>query len=140
MQNRREFKFRVWSAIDSCFYPNIDLNRKNISVLYEITDELILLQYTGLKDNNGVEIYEGDIILRLNKQIYFVAYGHCSFKLYSLDYIGFPKDDMPKGGWDVHKINANTHYPQHRTNLIDYEVVGNIYENPELLGDLDNAS
>jgi uncharacterized phage protein (TIGR01671 family) len=74
-------------------------------------------QYTGLKDKNGVEIYEGDIIMFRNFGAVFVWYNtkRCSFEL---------RVYVSAGGFiDILK--------DFKTDL--YEVVGNIYDNPELI-------
>lgn len=85
-------------------------------------------QYTGLTDKNGKNIFEGDIVKH---------YNHCDIKEYSED-IGrvfyytetcrflrtsklFP-DDCPE-------IYSSC----------EYEVIGNIYDNPELIGGINNA-
>lgn len=73
--------------------------------------DLIPLQYTGLKDKNGKEIYEGDILRTDNVEIEYVEYfpAYASFcRVYQNH---------------VYEINDNG----------NYEVIGNIYENPELL-------
>ena len=69
-----------------------------------------LLQYTGLKDKNGKEIYEGDIVKR--SKIYEVFW------------------DM--GSWFVRNKTEMRCFLLSKYNL-DWEVIGNIYENPELL-------
>jgi uncharacterized phage protein (TIGR01671 family) len=72
-----------------------------------------VMQYTGLKDKNGVEIYEGDIIRYKNGGEYSIAevdYGLTEFRL-----------TTPRG-W--HQFSRA--YP-------NIEVIGNIHENPELL-------
>lgn len=117
----REIKFRAWCEEDKVMITDLNSVRLQHGVLKD--DMYKLLQYTGLKDKNGVEIYEGDIIS------------------YSYFYIGdteFPKgravvkfEDGMYGLWD------KTHYLQSLdessiTNY-NYEVIGNIYENTELL-------
>ena len=76
----------------------------------KLTDPLDSQQFTGLHDKNGKEIYEGDIVMfwgGIGKVIYFDAYA--SFK------IQYTENDMAD-------LNLNSH-----------EILGNIYENPELL-------
>lgn len=114
----REIKFRAWdkenkkliSWRDICSYYNL------LSMLDPVArdyDRYEVMQYTGLHDKNGKEIYEGDILQwqEANKDHsgYWVVYDHTDFKLWNGKY--------------------------HKT-IIDptwYEVIGNIYENPELL-------
>ena len=84
-------------------------------------DDLVVMQYTGLKDKNGKEIYEGDICTFLNpynKETYrrIVRYCHllACFGLYT---------DM----------ETTYEYESDWLKIKDVEVIGNIYENPELL-------
>lgn len=72
-------------------------------------------QYTGLKDKNGIEIYEGDIVKTKNS-LYKVIYDKCCF---------WGIDEM--GKYPIYQIK---HYIMEDE---IFEVIGNIYENPELL-------
>ena len=120
----REIKFRAWiKEVDEIREVEyINFWKKKISYPHKFCkeyylnadfDEIELMEYTGLKDMDGKEIYEGDILFESFREEYFkVVFENGSFRAeadgYSLD-------------------------------LEDYahicEVVGNIYENTELMED-----
>ncbi len=82
----------------------------------------ILMQFTGLKDKNGKDIYEGDI---LDNMMVVIYYG-CGFKLCHISEFNKYND------YDVnlYSLEPNNPTPIQNTYRI---VTGNVYENPELL-------
>lgn len=70
------------------------------------------MQSTGMQDKNGVEIYEGDIVKV--ETMGGVVYGYAKYKSFSFMICSEDMDMIMLVGWD-------------------YEILGNIYENPELI-------
>ena len=142
----REIKFRLWNLKNKYMFSNDNeellLNIDGSSLwshkihyydgtdLLEI-DDFEIMQYTGLKDINGVEIYEGDIVK--TRKIFIkprhtdftegegkVIFSDCSFYILQVD-----SEEVIVGNYSPHSENTVT----------QIEVIGNIYENPELLED-----
>jgi uncharacterized phage protein (TIGR01671 family) len=91
-----------------------DENEPLLSLEYSKHDDCEFEQYTGLKDKNGKEIYEGDIVD-------FVDDGEC---------IGVVEYDAPEFYLNADATNWGAMYLE-RTRC--QRVIGNIHENPELL-------
>ncbi|WP_173214387.1 MULTISPECIES: YopX family protein [unclassified Streptococcus] len=136
-------KFRVWDSVEKKFVEhffitdnglicNMEKPTSDSKLLIPIEkSELILMQSTGLKDKNGVEIFEGDVVSRNSGMPSVVKFGKWIYEEdfgYKIKNIGFHlnsscDDDEWFQAMDYEDIRKN------------YEVIGNIYENPELLED-----
>lgn len=125
----REHKIRIWDADNNEMLGPFDLTQNPIYWADKMRDG-VLIQYTGLKDVNGVEIYEGDI---LQTDYYPCSVGD--------DYVLVVEYDIDRF-WCVRKLKANANARGVSDGIADglYEfldhglkVIGNIYENKELL-------
>lgn len=84
--------------------------------------EVAIMQYTGLKDINEVEIYEGDIV-QSDDYLYLVGFND----FIDSDDFNMPQDQIGFYLFDIHEEGT---YPFYR---MAYQVISNIYKNPELL-------
>ena len=119
----REIRFRAWDYTQNKIRIVTDLMSVcdgSWNVSYDggenYTGDIVLMQYTGLHDKNGKEIYEGDIVACTGEK-YIVSWHNqlASWYLKPVNYDGWhgiSKSDMS----------------------LMYEIIGNLWENPELLG------
>ncbi len=117
----RDIKFRAWKeeneyGLQGMFVPCLsEYNDMNDEISNLEADGIIIMQYTGLKDKNGIEIYESDIV-KLNNELFIITKINTAFGL----------------------IKKTGDFYEYMCNLCDmggrvYEVIGNIHENKDLL-------
>ena len=119
----REIKLRAWDKLNKRFLSQKEMTEiGGFYYTYGVgpDDEFELMQYTGLKDKNGVEIYEGDIV-KTNNLVYEIVYLAPQFFLRKN-----PNDNV-----DVESFS---------TPLVYEEIIGNIYENKDLLSSPDKPA
>ena len=141
----RVIKFRAWDGesmyrVDSAMWSEQEgmhcLFIHEGSLVHQIDnntatrDALVIMQSTGLKDKNGKEIYEGDII------------GYVSYLGTQDVGDGYGQDEFDGAkmviDWDVEKARFKTPFSDTENIPVQliptsFEVIGNIYENPDLL-------
>lgn len=129
----REIKFRGWNGIIMLYsedYDFVELQTEYNDLCfmdeghdYNERSNLIspLMQYTGLKDKNGKEIYEGDIV-KINTR------NEDNKRVYETAIVEFR---APHFVYDL--SHHKKWYTWHEMQRDSEEIIGNIYENPELL-------
>jgi len=133
----REIKFRAWSKTGNKLgspinYLTVDgATRLLNSMRYaeESGEEIILMQYTGLKDKNGKEIYEGDILqfTEIDEDSAFGAEETNIVEVKWIDEIAQYRAVFQSGR------RTELHFVIQLPTVISCEIIGNIYENPNLL-------
>ena len=137
--NKREIKFKVWckeneefiqfnkmgfSEDGSLWYAQgVDENEEETDPPYfENQNDWELMQYTGLKDKNGVEIFDGDIVSSIDFE-------------HNREHKGIVVFD--RGGFrvalQIKEFKFKLPFNSFEENESSLQVLGNIYENPELL-------
>ena len=136
-------KFRAWdkNTNDMVDVKTIDLEKDgSIGCIVDYNginldvSECVLMQSTGLKDKNGVEIFEGDILKiievtneGISEYITEVIWEDCSF-VFKSDGVDYYDSFLGSFSGDPNKT-----YP-----LFELLVIGNVWDNPELLESVQN--
>lgn len=111
----RQIKFRAWDKrTNEMFTDGLVVSKDGILCCFNGENQCEIMQFTGLNDKNGKEIYEGDIVVVKSENNKLIGRVFWEIDRYRI----------------ADKMWVNSIY---RLNEFDLKVIGNIYENPELL-------
>lgn len=122
---------KTWKEMGKVTCIHFDDKQSVISMFCEeeqassalLDDEVILMQSTGLKDKNGKEIFEGDILEVTDKHSWLEVVS------YSQEKAMFVTEEINR----EFKVPESPLYDLLDSTFLKFKVIGNIYENPELL-------
>ena len=151
--NKKMYYDRTFSHVDPDTLDEVEFEVRHISLndsLFNITKaswgvdnsepvfishDYVLMQYTGLKDKNGTDVYEGDI-LRVPAMSEYEEKTYNSFEVFWHDNDSTPTDcGLVLGRLTPHGNSAGGHsgYKLKPEHVGKMEVIGNVYENSDLL-------
>ena len=133
-------KFRCFDKDTKTMHEVVSIDFRDWRVYYEAygmrnywNKNVVLMQSTGIHDDNGVEIFEGDLIHYTYRGFDWyvpVVYREGRFEVYHGTLSTIPASEIPSGKYATNIGNSISVY---RVEFTDMYVAGNIYENPELL-------
>ena len=132
----REIKFRAWDTTSKKMYPQNKIEDFTLEQVYRlvITSDPYtkIMQFTGLQDINGVDIYEGDIVHivkdRFGKgwhEVWSVEYGYFG------DAAFYVQNQVNSGR--IIEFDGESYFYIDGKKQIPLKVIGNIHENPEVI-------
>ena len=138
MKENREIKFRAYRDYGASASTKMIYSDAGFILSEYLNTEHPIMQFTGLKDKNGVEIYEGDIV----NEFGFIKQGIVKFGQYGQKNFSNNDRQVEHLGWYIEPISnfderTQIEWNQDIESLVNsqngLEVIGNIYENEELL-------
>lgn len=138
----REIKFRAWDAKFKVMFEHGEISVSEeespisfVSLFNNPCEGFYVMQFTGLRDKNGREIYEGDMIRQqVNSHIWFYQIGCIDDGGANLYAINIRDNVTIDDETDTYTYQmTEERVGQSRLIPSGCEIIGNIYENPELL-------
>ena len=148
----KEIKFRAWSRGRKEIKKVLSINftgkyyvvdrAEKIDLWYYENEEIKLMQFTGTYDDDGTEIYEGDIIFSENEDgfcLFLVKFGEneklpetvfASFYLKPIKQFEFSYE---ADSWNENDVSAIDIIEKYNPEQKDFFIIGNKFQNPELL-------
>jgi uncharacterized phage protein (TIGR01671 family) len=127
----REIKFRAWDKEKKCMFQVTEMNFRSNGRVYSVSpnqgddfylveDEVEVMQYTGFKDKNNNEIWEGDIIKSDKGYMFKVIYHN--------EWVSFALQDLKDKDVIIHFVFDDEYYAPKKI-----EKIGNIFENKDIV-------
>ncbi len=128
----REIKFRVWDAKLKIMGTPVAIANSVMSECKSLCNEKYLMQFTGLRDKNGKEVFEGDVVSITNPL--------CQIQkarligVVGFSWAAFHVEIKRTIEWELYNVDApELMFLMNIANSKEIAVIGNIYETPELL-------